>query len=251
LTPAQRINRFPAHAYCSITWFIEDAPELFEPASDPWAGRILPRELFGGPRSLPVVNYHSGPMRGFTLVLYPQALHALTGIDMSAYVDRFAPLADVLDSTWQAMSQKVLGAVDDKARVALIEEFLKSRWQAVRANGETCTTVVGDWVRVLGAQAAAVGWGQSTRNVERRIKTWVGQPLRRLRRLNRVEQSFFEARARLQAGGSSWADIAANRGYADQAHLSRDMRLITGHSPSQLVRKVDEEESYWAYRIWS
>jgi AraC-like DNA-binding protein len=252
LPPAQRVNRFPAHAYCSLTWFIQGEPELVEPASDAWAGRVLARELFGGPRSEPVVAYHSGPMRGFTLLLYPQALHALTGLDISDHVDRFTALADVFDASWQALSQQVLAAADDDARVALIERFLEPRWHAARANGETRTHAVADWVRALSAQAAAVGWGQSARNMERRIKAWAGQPLRRLRRLNRVEQSFFEARARMRAGTYSWADIAAWGGYADQAHLCRDMREITGHSPSELARKVEEDdESYWAYRIWS
>jgi len=172
------------------------------------------------------------------------ALHALTHLS-------HAPLADVFDAPWQAWSQQVLAAADDDARVALIDQFLEPRWQAARAHGETRTNVVGDWVRALSAQATAVGWGQSARNIERRIKAWAGQPLRRLRRLNRVEQSFFEARARMQAGKLSWADIAAWGGYADQAHLCRDMREITGHSPSELARKVEEDESYWAYRIWS
>jgi len=251
LPPADRVNRFPAHAYCSITWFIQGAPELVEPVSDAWAGRVLPRELFGGPRSQPLVAYHCGPMCGFTLVLYPDALHALTGLDISACVDRFAALSDVLDAPWQALSEQVLAAGDDDARVALIEQFLEPRWQAARAHGETRTNVVGDWVRAMSAQAAAVGWGQSARNIERRIKAWAGQPLRRLRRLDRVEQSFVEARAHMRTGKLSWADIAASRGYADQAHLSRDMREMTGNSPSEWARKLEEDESYWAYRIWS
>jgi len=251
LPPAQRVNRFPAHAYCSITWFMQGPPELVEPTSDAWAGRVLPRELFGGPRSQPVVVCHSGPMRGFTLVLYPQAMHALTGLDVSDYVDRFAPLADVLDAPWLALSQEVLAAPDDDARVALIDRFLKPRWHAARDHGDARSSVVGDWVRALSAQAAAVGWGQSARNIERRIKAWAGQPMRRLRRLYRVERSFVEARARMQAGDLSWAELATGHGYADQAHLCRDMREITGHSPAELARNIEEDESYWAYRIWS
>ncbi|AKJ27133.1 helix-turn-helix domain-containing protein [Caldimonas brevitalea] len=251
LPPAQRINRFPAHTYCSITWFIQDEPELIEPASDVWAGHTLARELFGGPRSHPVGVRHAGPMSGFTLVLYPQALHALTGLKVSDYVDRFAPLADVLDAPWLALSQQVLSAADDDARVALIERFLEPRWQAVHANGETHASALGDWVRALSARAVAVAWGQSARNIERRIKAWTGQPLRRLRRVNRVELSLVEARARMRTGDLSWADVAVQSGYADQAHLCRDMRELTGHSPTELARKVEEDESFWAYRIWS
>lgn len=251
LPQAQRANRFPAHAYCSITWFIHGQPELVEPVSDVWAGRVLPRVMFGGPRSQPVVVCHAGPMCGFTLALYPQALHALTGLAISDHTDRFAPLAEVLDAAWLDLSHAVLAAADDDARVALIEAFLEPRWHAARADGAARTSVAVDWVRALGMQAAAAGWGQSARNIERRIKAWAGQPLRRLRRQNRVERSIVEARARHQAGDLVWAELAAGHGYADQAHLCRDLREMTGHSPTELARHIEEDESFWPYRIWS
>ena len=68
------------------------------------------------------------------------------------------------------------------------------------------------------------------RNIERRIKARAGLSLRSLLRLRRAEQSFFAA---------------------DQAHLSRDVRGITGHSPGKFLRLLaSDDESYWIYRIW-
>jgi len=250
LPSAERVNRFPAHNYCSFAWFIHNEPMLISPASDSWAGKVVPRAVFGGPRPTPIVQLHSGPMQGFAMLLYPQALQALTGLEISAHVERFSPMSEVFDAEWQALSAQVLSADDDMARVAVIEAFLEPRWQAVRAKGATSSTAMGDWVRALAAHAAASPWGHSARHVERRIKSWAGQPLRRLRRLDRVEQSFFEARDRHEAGDLSWADIAAWGGYADQAHLCRDIREITGHSPTELARGLDEDEGFWAYRIW-
>lgn len=36
--------------------------------------------------------------------------------------------------------------------------------------------------------------------------------------------------------GGSWADIACACGYADQAHLAREFRILAGLPPSTLAR---------------
>ncbi|TFW24180.1 AraC family transcriptional regulator, partial [Duganella callida] len=94
--------------------------------------------------------------------------------------------------------------------------------------------------------------GRGVRNIERRIKARAGQPMRRLLRLQRAEQSFFDARDDYLAGRAVWSDIAARGGYADQAHFCREAREITGHSPLELARVLaSDEESYWIYRVWT
>jgi AraC-like DNA-binding protein len=187
----------------------------------------------------------------FIILFFPQALHALTGLDISRQVDRFAALDEVVDAPWQAFSQEMLQAPDDAARLALLGQFLLPRWQAARAHGAAPGNALGDWVNALAIQVAASGWGRSARNLERRIKVWAGQPLRRLRRLRRAEQSFLESREEMAAGTVSWADAAAQGGYADQAHLCRETRSVTGLSPGELARRLREDESCWVYRIWS
>ena len=251
VNPAQRLNRFPASPLCSITWFIHGETEMIEPASAPEAGRPFDPILFGGPHTHPTVTYNPGPVHAFMLMFYPPALHKLTGIALAHYVDRFCPLCEVLDPAWIAMSQAVLAAPDDDARVALIEQFLEPQWHAVSASDEHRAGMVGDWVGRLGRQAAAAGWGNGVRNIERRVKAWAGQSMRTLRRMNRSEQSFLEARAKILGGTASWAEIATRAGYADQAHLCRETRQITGLSPTALARAGKDDESYWIYRVWS
>ena len=249
LLPADaRLNHFPASPFCSITWFIEgEALRLDAATLAPLAP--LSRVVLAGPQSQPTVSYNPGPVRAFMLLFYPHALHRLTGIAMPDYVDRFRPLDEVFDADWQAMAQRVLQASDDEARVAAIEQFLLPRWQQVEGQ----SSALGDWVRRLTTQASSIGWGQGVRNLERRIKAWAGQPLRKLRRLRRAEASFFDARAVSVQGENtvSWAEIAQRAGYADQAHFCRETRAITGLSPSGLARAWRDEESYWIYRVWS
>jgi len=252
--PAQRLNRFPATPFCSITWFIAGDIEMVEPAmpTAPWR-----RALLTGPLTRPSISYNPGPAHAFMVLLYPQALQALCGIDLPACVDRWMALDDTLGPEWAALSDAVLAAPDDEARRQLIEAFLDPRWQQARSRGAgaLAATIVGggaaDWVRHLGVQAAAAGWGKGVRNIERRIKAWAGLPMRKLRRMQRAERSFLDARGALDKQTVSWAAVASRAGYADQAHFCRETREITGHSPSELARAGAADESYWIYRIWS
>jgi AraC-like DNA-binding protein len=242
-----RYNHYPATPHCSITFYIEGDVEVVDP---PDVLQDQFRAVFSGPQSRPLVTYNPGPVRMLMVIFYPQVLHALSGVDVSAWVDRWGPAGEVLGPEWQVLSQAVLAAQDNAARLALIEDFLEPRWQAARPDSAAATA--GDWVRHLAAQAADTALGRGVRNVERRIKLRAGQPMRKLLRLQRAEHSFFEARDEYLAGKAVWSDIAARGGYSDQAHLCREAREITGHSPLELVRLLaSSDERYWIYRVWT
>jgi len=244
---SDRYNHYPATPHCSVTFYIEGEVEVVDP---PDVMDDAYRAVFSGPQTRPLITYNPGPVRMLMVLFYPQVLHALSGVDVSAWVDRWAPAEQVLGSDWHELSQAMLAADSDAGRLALIENFLEPRWQAARPGGTGATA--GDWVRHLAAQAADTALGRGVRNIERRIKMRAGQPMRKLLRLQRAEQSFFEARGEYLAGKAVWSDIAARGGYSDQAHLCREAREITGHSPLELVRLLaSSDESYWIYRVWT
>jgi AraC-like DNA-binding protein len=245
-----RYNHYPATPHCSITFYIDGDVEVVDP---PEVMQEQFRAVFCGPQTRPITTYNPGPVRMLMVIFYPQVLHALSGVDISAWVDRWAPAGQVLGDEWEALSQALLAPNDDEARLALLEDFLEQRWQAVRQGGAAgISAIAGDWVRHLAAQAADTALGRGVRNIERRIKTRAGQPLRKLLRLQRAEHSFFNARDAYMAGTAVWSDIAARGGYSDQAHLCREAREITGHSPLELVRLLaSSDESYWIYRVWT
>ncbi|MBV8657687.1 MAG: AraC family transcriptional regulator [Burkholderiales bacterium] len=246
LLSQERFNHFPASPLCSITWLIEGESFMVDAVSGR-LGQKVARALFAGPQTRPTVSYNPGPVRAIMVLFYPHAFHQLSSVDVSTCVDKLVALDEVLGDDWRAMSDAVLTAPDDAERVRHIEQFLLPRWQQVDERGNAIV----NWVRRLAVQAAAAGWGRSARNLERRIRTWAGQPMRTLQRMYRAEQSFLDARDEMIDATVSWADVAQRAGYADQAHFCRETREITGLSPTGLARAGREEESYWVYRVWS
>lgn len=253
LSDEQRYNHFPATPVCSIVWCSSGRYELLDPGAP--AGGDSPRTpcgplTFYGPFSRPVISCNPGPMRAMVLLLLPDALALLTGIDPGRYVNRVVPAEEVLDASWMAMCQAVEAAPDDERRVRLIEDFLHPRWQRARPDAASPGRIYTDWSHSLALRAATSGWGRSMRQIERRIKQWTGQPLRELRGLGRSEQAFFDAVVAGKSGPVDWSEVANNTGYADQSHLCRQTRRITGFPPEELRRRIFSDETFWAYRLW-
>ena len=254
LSDAQRYNHFPATPLCSLVWYLDGDAHGLQPGQPAHADAPrLPmpsRVLFFGPTTGPMVSHNPGAVRSLVLLLMPDALHALTGLAVADWVDRFAALADVLDADWQALGAAVLAEPDDTRWLALVEDFLLPRWAALRPADAPAAQRYRDWTQALALRAATSAPGRSLRQVERRLRQWAGQPLRELQVLARSEQAFLQAMAASAEGPVRWADLAADTGFADQSHLGRVTRRLTGFAPQELRRRIAEEESFWPYRIW-
>jgi len=72
----------------------------------------------------------------------------------------------------------------------------------------------------------------STRSVPRHVATSTGLSANRIRQIVRARQ----AAERLMLGDRI-LDVAHDLGYADQAHLTRDVKRLTGYTPGQTKRR--------------
>lgn len=251
LRPDQRHNHYAASLYPTILWRIDGDTDWVRMGGVQVMGPEADKITFCGPKTVPSETRNPGPVRIFSVALLPDALQAITRLDLSAHVNRVSPLDEVLGQDWQAMAQAVLCAPDDSARIAAFEAFLLPRWQQVRGRTETPAAQVRHWMQALLVRAATSGLGQSVRQIERRVKTWAGLSKRELRGLAHAETAFLQGQAeRARVSEMTFADLAALTGYADQAHLSRMTRKVTGLSPTELLRAVNEDESYWPYRLF-
>jgi len=90
--------------------------------------------------------------------------------------------------------------------------------------------------------AVAFHLGTSPRQLRRRMREEVGIGLKGYARVLRFLRVITEAD---RSEHPAWADLAADAGYADQAHLVRDCRALSGFTPRELFRErraqLDEE----------
>lgn len=254
LSDEQRYNHFPATPMCSIAWYLSGSVQLCDPharVSLGAPGALAAPVMFCGPFDHPVTTRNPGPMHAVVLLLMPDALSLMTGLDPGAHLNRISPAEDVFDGAWLAMCEAVKTAHDDEQRVQTIESFLHPLWQRARPKTTLAGRYLSDWSQSLALRAATSGLGRSLRQAERRIKKWTGRPLRELRGLGRSEDAFFDALAALVKSGSvNWSEVAGNTGYSDQAHLCRETRRVTGFAPEELHRRIRCEEGFWPYRLW-
>jgi AraC-like DNA-binding protein len=252
----QRRNYFPAAPLVSLVWWLHG--QVFGVGAEGFMGEpgqaapVPGSVTLAGPSSLPSQSRSDGPVHALQLMFLPDAWLALTGIEPGDFVNRLTDAATVLPADWLAWTAAVAAAPDDAAREQLLVGFLEPRWLALRQQrplGERYA----DWLGALAVRAATSGVGRSLRQAERRVKAWAGMPMRELRALSRSEAAFFAVVAAETAKDGStlnWAQLAADLDYADQSHLCRETKRLTGFSPDELRRRIASDESFWVYRLW-
>lgn len=242
-------THLPASPCCTLSWFLHGT--VRGDARHTLTSPIV----FTGPQQQASAFEYQGPVHGFMLLFLPDAFMALTGVDLAPFFNRSVPVDELAQAApWLvSMCAAVAQAPTDDARVALIEAALDERWQAARPAslmGALAGHLFDDWAQTLGTRAATTGLGRSLRQVERRIKSWTGQPLRELKGVGRSERAFFDAVMAQEHGALNWAEVADEAGFSDQSHLCRQTRRITGFSPEELRRRISSDEGFWAYRLW-
>jgi hypothetical protein len=74
--------------------------------------------------------------------------------------------------------------------------------------------------------------GTSTRSVQRHMTHVTGLTAKRIRQIIRARTA-----AEMLRSGVSILDVTHELGYADQAHLTRDLKLLTGYTPGQTKQR--------------
>lgn len=179
---------------------------------------------------------------------------ALFGLEPALLHDRFVAARDVLGAEWRPFFKALRKAEDDVATLAVLERYLAGPWQALQGGLKPFASLrrLGrHWVESLAWQAHEWRRTQSTRQVERRIRDFSGRSLREWQSLVKTEGLFFAARDRHEADQSlDCASLAQEEGFADQVHMGRAAKRVTGFSPTEFARRFVEDESFWLYRLW-
>lgn len=172
----------------------------------------------------------------------PGGLAALSGLDMRALTDRVVPAQEVLGASVRATARSVLGEPEEQSRrdalAGCLRELLAPVLERVRDDDAYATVLRAVELMRAREQTTLTGVAErlhvSPRTLQRMFGQYVGaSPLWVLRRY-RLQ----DAATAIDAGqGEDLAALAADLGFADQAHLSRAFTTLIGVPPSAYRRQ--------------
>lgn len=175
----------------------------------------------------------TGALGSVVVKLTPWGAARLFRCDMQTLASRHTDLRDVVRPMLvERIEQQLAEAPGGEERVALVRRWLLDMLDS--RSGDMLVT----WAfREIGTRGGAMRTSElaaqlsmSERQLERRFMSWVGmspKAVSRVVRLQRVSAHFHS--------GLSWAEIAQETGFSDQAHLVREFRAMTGHTPTRFV----------------
>ena len=122
-------------------------------------------------------------------------------------------------------------------RFELMDDFLAARMQEARDVSESVAWAVSRiessaGLVSIGTLAADMSW--SRKRLLHAFREHVGLPAKTFARVVRFDRA---AKLLEDAPNASLADVAADCGYADQAHMTRDFRRLSGWSPTELIHR--------------
>jgi AraC-like DNA-binding protein len=162
------------------------------------------------------------------------------GVPASELVNRHRPLDEVWDRrSVGALADRLAHAPSGAAAAIELEQALIARLPGVAAADPIVEATV---AAMDGAGAAAksvvgeliAGFGWSERTLRRHCHEAFGYGPKTLERILRF-QRFLRL---LPATRTPLAVLASEAGYADQAHLAREVRRLSGQSPSGLMAEL-------------
>jgi AraC-like DNA-binding protein len=189
----------------------------------------------------------SGPAtRSFTLQLAPGSRSvglrfrpgtapSLVGVSAAEVRDQHVALDDLWGRAGATIAAQCLDSEREDQRVAILTDALQQRLadaDPVDPVGLGIATLLTDHPE-RSVPALADDVGLSERQLRRRVEDAIGYSPRTLARILRFQR--FLTAARASGPGRHLARLAAEAGYADQAHLTRESRELAGLPPAAFL----------------
>jgi AraC-like DNA-binding protein len=200
--------------------------------------------LLGGLHTSPALITHDGRQSGIQLALTPLGARVLLGMPAAELASIDVEASDVLGRLAGEIRERVLAAQDWDARFTVLEELLSGRLRSGTEPG--CPgprpEVSYAWDRLRQSRgavsvadlAAETGW--SARHLTGQFRAETGLSPKAGARVIRFDRARRHLQRRqAEDGRVVLADLAAECGYYDQAHLARDFRGLAGCPPSVLL----------------
>lgn len=154
-------------------------------------------------------------------------------VDLAA---RMIDIGDVLGREGRQLHERLGATPCWQRRFDLLEDFVARRANHLPSPEIACAyrrlALSGGGARIA-ALAEEIGW--SRKHLVGRFRSELGLAPKSVARLMRFHQACRLARTGATQG---WAGIAAETGYADQAHLAREFATLAGEPPTAWAQRV-------------
>ena len=232
---ADRIEHF-----WSVRWNLEGLP--------PQVQETLPHpnvHLVVEPGSIAAWGVHTGRWTrmlegrssAFGIKFRPGGFRALLGRAVSSIADTSIPASELFGDA-AALLEDVLRCDGDAAAALVAAAFLRPRLPAIDAPALLAGRIVdsvADDRELHSADELARRFDMSLRALQRLFNEYVGVGPKWVIKRYRMH----EAVARVQAGEPvSWAALAQDLGYFDQAHFIADFRTLVGKTPGDYAKAM-------------
>lgn len=178
----------------------------------------------------PVMIRSAGGSSCLEITLTPLGARRFFGMPMSELTERMIRLDDMEDRSLSLLRQRLGNERNWTRRLAIAEAFVTHRILGAEAPSPATSfayaAILESRGRISVARLAArLDW--SRKHLTRKFNDEIGLGPKAVSRIARFMAAQDKARK-----GDDWAGIAAECGYADQAHLAREFREFAGITPS-------------------
>jgi AraC-like DNA-binding protein len=146
---------------------------------------------------------------------------SVIGLPASEVRDRRVPLADAWPPGLVRRLTERVGLSGDPG--AALEDIAGSRFREAGPPDRAAAAIVHQLRAGASVSTTADAVGLTERALHRRSLTWFGYGPKTLARILRMNRALGLART-----GAPFAEVAVAAGYADQAHLAREVRALAG-----------------------
>ena len=171
---------------------------------------------------------------------HPGAALAWLGLPLSKIVNSRVPLAEMWRKDADPLFDKVAENCSAPGIAVALETFLRSRLGEVGVADRQIAFLrraAGDHCHPAGVRLdrLAARMGMSERTLRRRCLDAFGYGFKTLDRVLRFQRFMRQA---AHSSESGLAELAARAGYADQAHMTREVQRMSGATAGELVAQL-------------
>ncbi|HUE82752.1 MAG TPA: AraC family transcriptional regulator [Pyrinomonadaceae bacterium] len=192
-----------------------------------------PARFLVGQMTRPLLLSPSGPFQILGIRFQPGGTVPFFPFPIAEVTNCIVPLADIDSRLENGIVARVCEERQLSQKVRLTEQLLDQQLKACSTPGTSLRPAVSRILRSRGQvsiDSLAHDLGISGRQLGRRFQVEVGVGPKLLCRILRFQRIF----SALERDDETWAGLALDCGYYDQAHLIKDFQQFTGQSPSRL-----------------